>query len=61
MTDAEVMMAREILARFERQGSPVEMSGGSMHDGSKRLRDTDEWDASSMKSPLVSLWITCQA
>ena len=47
MTDAEVMMAREILARFERQGPPVEMSGGSMHDGSKRLRETDEWDAIS--------------
>ena len=31
VTDAEVMMAREILARFERQGPPVEMSGGSMH------------------------------
>ena len=47
VTDAEVMMAREILARFERQGPPVEMSGGSMHDGSKRLRETDEWDAIS--------------
>ena len=40
-------MAREILARFERQGPPVEMTGGSMHDGSKRLRETDEWDAIS--------------
>ena len=40
-------MAREILARFERQGPPVEMSGGSMHDGSKRLCETEEWDAIS--------------
>ena len=47
VTDAEVMMAREILARFGRQGPPVEMSGGSMHDGSKRLCETEEWDAIS--------------
>ena len=47
VTQAEVVMAREILARLERQSAPVELSAGSMHDGSKRLRETEEWDAIS--------------
>eukprot|EP00435_Cladocopium_sp_Y103_P064468 s612_g26.t1 len=47
VSEAEAKMAREILARFERQSPLVEMPCGSMHDGSKRLRDSDDWDAIS--------------
>ena len=46
VTAVEMQMARDILSRFERSGQ-VSEAAGSMHDGSKRLRDTEEWDAIS--------------
>ena len=47
VTAAEIQLAGEIMVRYEHQKPPMETSTGAMHDGSKRLRETEEWDAIS--------------